>query len=92
MKKRLLSGIQPTGKMHLGNFFGAVHNWVTLQQEYDAYYFVADLHALTSAYEDGVNIHESTLEVVADLIASGVDPNKATLFVQSDIPEHSELH
>ena len=89
---RLLSGIQPTGKMHLGNYFGAVHNWVKLQQEYEAYYFVADMHALTSAYEDGVNIRESTLEVVADLIASGIDPEKATLFVQSDIPEHSELH
>lgn len=92
MVKRLLSGIQPTGKMHLGNYFGAVKNWVTLQEEYDAYYMVADLHALTTAYEDGVNIRQSTLEVVADLIACGVDPKKATLFVQSDIPEHSELH
>jgi tryptophanyl-tRNA synthetase len=92
MKKRSLSGIQATGKIHLGNYFGAVKNWVDLQDEYDAYYFVADLHALTTSYEQAISIKDNTYEVVADLIASGVDPSKSTLFVQSYLPEHAELH
>ncbi|MDD5457602.1 MAG: tryptophan--tRNA ligase [Candidatus Margulisbacteria bacterium] len=92
MKKRILSGIQSTGQIHLGNYFGAVKNWVALQQEYDSYYMIADLHALTSAYEDSVNLKSNTYEMVADLIACGIDPEKSTLFVQSCVPEHSELH
>ncbi|OGI12337.1 MAG: tryptophan--tRNA ligase [Candidatus Margulisbacteria bacterium GWF2_35_9] len=90
--KRLLSGIQSTGNMHLGNYFGAVKNWVDMQHDYEAFYMVADLHALTTSYEDGVNIMKNTYEVIADLIACGIDPNKSTPFVQSRIPEHSELH
>ncbi len=92
MKKRSLSGIQATGKIHLGNYFGAVKNWVKLQDSYDAYYFVADLHALTTSYEQEISIKNNTYEVVADLIASGIDPDKSTLFVQSYLPEHAELH
>ena len=92
MKKRSLSGIQATGKIHLGNYFGAVRNWVDLQDKYDAYYFVADLHALTTSYEQGISIKENTYEVVSDLIASGIEPEKSTLFVQSFLPEHAELH
>ena len=92
MKKRSLSGIQATGKIHLGNYFGAVKNWVDLQNDYDAYYFVADLHALTTSYEQAISIKDNTYEVVADLIASGIDPTKSTLFVQSYLPEHAELH
>lgn len=90
--KRLLSGIQSTGNIHLGNYFGAVKNWVEMQNDYDAFYMVADLHALTTAYEDGVNIMNNTYEVIADLIACGIDPEKSTPFVQSRLPEHSELH
>ncbi len=91
-KKRLLSGIQSTGKIHLGNYFGAVKNWADLQNKYDAYYFVADLHALTTSYDQDVSIKENTYEVVADLIACGINTNEATLFVQSYLPEHAELH
>lgn len=92
MAKRSLSGIQATGKIHLGNYFGAIKNWVDLQNQYDAYYFVADLHALTTAYEQDISIKENTYQVLADLIASGIDPNISTLFVQSYLPEHAELH
>lgn len=92
MVKRLLSGIQSTGNMHLGNYFGAVKNWVAMQEEYDAYYMIADLHALTTSYEETSNIARNTIEVVAELIASGIDVDKSTLFVQSKVHEHAELH
>ncbi len=91
-KKRLLSGIQATGKIHLGNYFGAVKNWVAMQADYEAFFMVADLHALTTAYEDGISIKNNSYEVIADLLACGIDPNQAALFIQSKLPEHSELH
>ena len=91
-KKRILSGIQPTGRLHLGNLIGAVSNWVKLQDEYEAYYFIADLHALTSIYDDTSKLPEDIFNLAVDLLASGIDPNKATLFVQSKVPEHTQLH
>jgi tryptophanyl-tRNA synthetase len=91
-KKRLVSGIQPTGKMHLGNYLGATKNWVELQNNYDSYFFIADLHALTTAYENTTNIKEHKENLILDLLAIGIDPEQCCLFSQSDIPEHSELH
>lgn len=92
MKKRLLSGIQSTGKIHLGNYFGAVKNWIEMQDEYESFYFVADLHALTTAYEQDISIKANTYEVFSDLLACGLDPNKSTIFVQSFLPQHAEFH
>ncbi len=91
-KKRALSGIQPTGKLHLGNLIGAIENWVKMQDQYDCFFFIADLHALTTMYDDTGNFKRDTLDVAVDLISSGLDPEKCTIFVQSDLPEHSELH
>ncbi len=88
----VLSGMRSTGKLHLGNYFGAVRNWVELQDRYDCYYFVADWHALTTDYADPSKIADNTLEVVADYLASGLDPEKSVIFVQSLVPEHAELH
>lgn len=89
---RLVSGIQPTGKMHLGNFLGAVTNWVNLQSQYDAYFIIVDLHALTTIHNNTSNLSEDKFNLAVDLLASGIDPQKSTLFYQSDIREHSELH
>jgi tryptophanyl-tRNA synthetase len=91
-KKRALSGIQPSGKLHLGNLVGAISNWVKLQDKYDCYYFIADIHALTTGYADTSKLRENIMDVAIDLLSSGLDPEKSTLFIQSDIPEHSELH
>jgi tryptophanyl-tRNA synthetase len=88
----VLSGLRPTGRVHLGNYFGAVRNWVQLQDKYDCFYFVADWHALTSDYADPSKIRASTFDAVADWIAAGMDPKKTTIFVQSDVKEHAELH
>jgi tryptophanyl-tRNA synthetase len=88
----VLSGLRPTGRVHLGNYFGAVRNWVQLQDQYRCYYFVADWHALTSDYADPANIRQSTYEAVADWLAAGLDPKKSTIFVQSEVKEHAELH
>jgi tryptophanyl-tRNA synthetase len=90
--KRVLSGMRPTGRLHLGHFFGALSNWLKLQKEYDCYFFVADWHALTTHYEDTSSIAENTLQVAMDWLAVGLDPEKSTLFVQSRILEHAELH
>ncbi len=87
----VLSGMRSTGKLHLGNYFGAVRNWVDLQDRYDCYYFVADWHALTTDYADPSKVADNTLEVVADYLASGLDPEKSVIFVQSLVPEHAEL-
>jgi tryptophanyl-tRNA synthetase len=84
--------MRPTGRLHLGHFFGALSNWLKLQQEYDCYFFVADWHALTTHYEDTSSIAENTLQVAMDWLAVGLDPEKSTLFVQSQILEHAELH
>jgi tryptophanyl-tRNA synthetase len=88
----VLSGLRPTGRVHLGNYFGAVRNWVRLQDLYDCYYFVADWHALTSDYADTSKITQATFDAVADWIAAGLDPAKSTIFIQSEIKEHAELH
>ncbi len=90
-KGRVLSGARPTGRLHLGNYFGAMQNWVTLQDSYDCFYFVADVHALTTE-EDSHGISQNTREMVLDWLAAGLDPEKSTLFVQSHIPEVMELH
>jgi tryptophanyl-tRNA synthetase len=91
-KKRVLSGMRPTGKLHLGHYFGALSNWVKLQEAYDCFFFVADWHALTTHYEDTSSIAENTLQVAIDWLSVGLDPAKSTLFVQSQILEHAELH
>ncbi len=91
-RKRVLSGMRPTGRLHLGHYFGALSNWLKLQEEYDCFFFVADWHALTTHYEDTSSIAESTLQVTIDWLSVGIDPAKSTLFVQSSILEHAELH
>jgi len=91
-KKRILSGMRPTGKLHLGNFYGALFNWVRLQKDYECFYFVADWHAMTTEYEDAKNIRDYIPEMLMDWLAAGLDPEKSTLFVQSALPEHAELY
>jgi len=91
-KKRVLSGMRPTGRLHLGHYFGALSNWVKLQNEYDCFFFVADWHALTTHYEDTSSIAENTLQVAMDWLSVGLDPNKSTLFIQSSVLEHAEVH
>lgn len=91
-KKVVLSGARPTGSLHIGNYLGAVQNWVRLQDEYDCYFFIADWHALTTGYEDTAGYKENIDEVVKDLYASGLDPDKCNIFLQSALKEHAELH
>jgi tryptophanyl-tRNA synthetase len=88
---RVVSGMRPTGRLHLGHLVGALSNWVQLQEQYDCFYFVADWHALTSEYADTSKVVESSYDMVADWIAAGLDPEKSTFFVQSLVPEHAEL-
>ena len=88
----VLSGMRPTGQLHLGHYHGVLKNWVKLQHEYDCYFFVADWHALTTHYEDAEVIGDSVWEMVIDWLACGIDPGDAKLFVQSRVPEHAELH
>jgi tryptophanyl-tRNA synthetase len=90
--QHVLSGLRPTGRVHLGNYFGAVRNWIQLQDRYRCFYFVADWHALTSDYEDPSKIRQSTFDAVADWLSAGMDPQKSTIFLQSAIKEHAELH
>ncbi|MBL4743852.1 MAG: tryptophan--tRNA ligase [Cycloclasticus sp.] len=90
--RRVLSGMRPTGRLHLGHYHGVLKNWLELQQEYKCYFFVADWHALTTHYEDPSIIADSTWEMVIDWLAAGVDHGLADLFIQSSIPEHAELH
>jgi len=92
MEKRVLSGMRPSGKLHLGNFLGALSNWRNLQQEYHCFFFIADWHALTSDYADTSEIKNNILEMGIDWLACGLDPEKSTLFIQSRVPEHAELH
>ena len=89
---RVLSGMRPTGKLHLGHYHGVLKNWVNLQHEYDSYFFVADWHALTTHYEDPTIIEDSVFDMVVDWLAAGVNPGSATIFIQSKVPEHAELH
>ncbi|MBU4310158.1 tryptophan--tRNA ligase [bacterium] len=91
-KGRVLSGMRPTGRLHLGNLLGALTNWKNLQEKYECFYMVADLHALTTDYADTGEIKRNIREMVIDWLASGIDPKKATIFIQSQIPEHSELY
>jgi tryptophanyl-tRNA synthetase len=91
VKPRVVSGMRPTGKLHLGHLVGALKNWVALQDQYDCFYFVADWHALTSDYADTNRVTEYASDNVADWIAAGLDPARSTFFVQSLVPEHAEL-
>ncbi len=91
-KRRVVSGMRPTGRLHLGHLVGALQNYVHLQEEYDCFYFVADWHALTSDYANTAPIVENAYDNVADWIGAGVDPERSTLFVQSRVPEHAELY
>ena len=92
MKDRVLSGMQASGKLHLGNLVGALSNWVKLQSTYDCFYFVADWHALTTGYADSSSIKESTEDILINFLAAGLDPEKCTIFLQSRVLEHAELH
>jgi tryptophanyl-tRNA synthetase len=89
---RVLSGMRPTGSLHLGHYHGVLRNWVQLQHEYECYFFVADWHALTTHYDSPETIERNVWDMVIDWLAAGVDPGKATLFIQSHLPEHAELH
>ena len=90
MKKRILSGAQPTGNLHIGNYLGAIKNWVAFQEEYDSFFCIVNLHAITLPQDPAV-LRQKTLDVARYYLAAGVDPEKATLFIQSDVPEHAEL-
>ncbi len=92
MNDRVLSGMQASGKVHLGNLVGALKNWVNLQDKYDCFYFVADWHALTTGYAHPESIKESTKDLLINFIAAGLDPEKSTIFIQSMVPQHAELH
>ena len=92
VRPRVLSGMRPTGKLHLGNYMGALANWVKLQDEYDCYFFIADWHALTTDYEDTSRIAENTIEVLLDYLAAGLDPDRSVLFLQSRVMQHAELY
>lgn len=90
--ERVLSGMRPTGALHLGHYHGVLKNWVRLQHEYPCLFFVADWHALTTQYDNPQGIEKSSMDMVIDWLAAGVDPNQSTLFIQSKVPEHAELH
>src|SRR5574343_1031950 len=90
--ERVLSGMRPTGRLPLGHYHGVLKNWVQLQNEYPCYFFVADWHALTTNYDNPQIIEQSVWDMVIDWLAAGVDPAQATLFIQSQVPEHAELH
>ena len=92
VRPRVVSGMRPTGKLHLGHLVGALRNWATLQDTYDCFYFVADWHALTSDYANTSGITASAFDNIADWIAAGVDPERSTIFIQSLVPEHAELY
>jgi tryptophanyl-tRNA synthetase len=91
-KKRVLSGMRSTGKLHLGNYVGALENWVRMQERYDCFFFIADWHALTTDYADTSRIKENSVEVLLDWLAAGLDPEKCVMFIQSHVPAHAELH
>jgi len=92
MTTRILSGMQPSGLMHLGNLLGALENWKTLQTQHECFFFVADWHALSTNYADTSRLKEFTQELLIDWLAAGIDPNRATVFIQSQVPEHAILH
>jgi len=88
----VLSGLRPTGRIHLGNYFGAIRNWAQLQHQYRCFYFIADWHALTTDYADTSQIKDITFNATADLLSAGLDPDKCVIFLQSEVKEHAELH
>jgi tryptophanyl-tRNA synthetase len=90
-KKRILSGMRPTGPLHMGNYLGALDNWVKMQDQYECFFFVADWHALTSDYEKPGPMNEYVRQILIDWLSAGLSPEKSTLFVQSKVPEHTEL-
>jgi tryptophanyl-tRNA synthetase len=91
-KERIVSGMRPSGKLHLGNYLGALKNWVQLQEDYECFYFVADWHALTTGYADTAQIRAWIREIAIDYLSAGLDPERSVLFIQSRVPEHAELH
>lgn len=90
MKKRIFSGAQPTGQLHIGNYLGALKNWVALQDEYESFYCIVNLHAITLP-QDPVTLKQKTLDLARIYLAAGIDPERSTIFIQSDVPEHAEL-
>ncbi len=91
-RKRVLSGMRSTGRLHVGNYVGALENWVRMQNQYECFFFIADWHALTTDYADTSKVKENSLEVLLDWLAAGLDPEQSTLFIQSHVPAHAELH
>jgi tryptophanyl-tRNA synthetase len=91
-KKRVLSGMRPTGKLHLGNYVGALENWVRMQEQYDCFFVIVDWHALTTDYADTSRLKENLVDVLLDWLAAGLDPAKCVMFIQSHVPVHAELH
>lgn len=89
---RIVSGMRPTGKLHLGHYLGVLKNWINLQENSECFFFVADWHALSTSYEDKLNLKKLSIELIKDWLAAGIDPQKATLFIQSYIKEHAELY
>ena len=90
--KRVLSGMRPTGQLHLGHYHGVLKNWIELQHEYECFFFIADWHALTTGYEDTTGISAHVFDIVVDWLSVGINPGEATIFIQSRVPEHAELH
>ena len=91
-RKRVVSGMRPTGKLHLGNYVGALQNWVAMQDQYECFFFIADWHALTTDYADTSQVKQNSAEVLMDWLAAGLDPKRCTMFIQSHVPQHAELH
>jgi len=91
-RKKVVSGMRSTGKLHLGNYVGALQNWVAMQDQYECYFFVADWHALTTDYADTSRLKENSIDVLLDWLAAGLDPERCTMFIQSHVPQHAELH
>ncbi|HWY57004.1 MAG TPA: tryptophan--tRNA ligase [Terriglobales bacterium] len=91
-RKKVVSGMRSTGKLHLGNYVGALQNWVAMQDQYECYFFVADWHALTTDYADTSRLKENSIDVLLDWLAAGLDPERCTIFIQSHVPQHAELH
>jgi tryptophanyl-tRNA synthetase len=89
---RVLSGMRPTGALHLGHYHGVLKNWIKLQHEFECFFFVADWHALTTHYDTPEIVEQNAWDMVIDWLAAGVDPSQATLFIQSRVPQHAELH
>src|SRR6202041_2973076 len=91
-RPRVLSGMRPTGRLHLGNYMGALYNWVQLQDKYDCFFFIADLHALTTDYAAPSTLRQNIRDVALDFLSAGLDPERSTIFIQSHVPQHAELH